>query len=185
MLVNILSIFAIFCIAFVIGKLVTKLKLPAILGWLITGMAFGPFLVGVVSQEILDSSYYKVFIKIFECFAGVMIGSEIVFKKIAKYGKQMILITLFQSLGTFLVVSFVFSIVFAISNIPIFLAFIFGGIALATAPAPALSIVNQYKTNGSVTKTLIPMAALDDVVGVIVFFTVISIVSGFLPVLDE
>ncbi len=62
----------------------------------------------------------------------------------------------------------------------LYLAFIFGGIALATAPAPALSIVNQYKTDGPVTRTLFPMAALDDVVGVIVFFTVISIVGGYL-----
>ena len=65
-------------------------------------------------------------------------------------------------------------------EIPLYLAFIFGGIALATAPAPALSIVREFRTNGPVTKTLIPMAALDDMVGVVVFFTVISIVSGHL-----
>ena len=29
-------------IAFFIGKLVSKFKLPAILGWLITGMILGP-----------------------------------------------------------------------------------------------------------------------------------------------
>lgn len=49
---------------------------------------------------------------------------------------------------------------------------------MATAPAPALSIVNEYHTNGPVTKTLLPLAAIDDVIGVVVFFTVISIVSG-------
>ncbi|MEG1242715.1 MAG: cation:proton antiporter, partial [Oscillospiraceae bacterium] len=43
---------------------------------------------------------------------------------------------------------------------------------------PALSIVNEFNTDGPVTRTLIPMAALDDMVGVIVFFTVISIVSA-------
>jgi NhaP-type Na+/H+ or K+/H+ antiporter len=74
-------------------------------------------------------------------------------------------------------VSTVFAIVFAISGIPIYLAFIFGGIALATAPAPALSIVREFQTNGPVTKTLIPMAALDDMVGVVVFFTTIAIVA--------
>ena len=58
------------------------------------------------------------------------------------------------------------------------MAFIFGGIALATAPAPALSIVNEYHTKGPVTKTLIPLAAIDDIIGVIVFFTIISIISG-------
>lgn len=69
-------------------------------------------------------------------------------------------------------------IIFMIAHIPVYLAFVFGGIALATAPAPALSIVNEYHTNGPVTKTLLPFAAVDDVIGVIVFFTVISIVSG-------
>lgn len=67
---------------------------------------------------------------------------------------------------------------FFITDIPVYLAFIFGGIALATAPAPALSIVNEYHTSGPVTKTLIPLAAIDDIIGVVVFFTVISIVNG-------
>ena len=49
---------------------------------------------------------------------------------------------------------------------------------MATAPAPALSIVREFKTEGPVTKTLIPMAALDDIVGCIVFFTIIAIVAG-------
>lgn len=92
--------------------------------------------------------------------------------------------TLTQSLGTFFVVSLVFSIVFYISNIPLYLAFIFGGIALATAPAPALSIVREFKTTEPVTKTLIPMAALDDIVGCIVFFTTIAIVAGNLSAGD-
>lgn len=107
-----------------------------------------------------------------------MIGREIIFKKIANSGKQVIGITFIQSIGTFLFVSLTFLITFLIAGIPVYLAFIFGGIALATAPAPALSIVNEYHTSGPVTRTLIPLAAIDDVIGVIVFFTVISIVSG-------
>src|SRR5699024_10567427 len=58
------------------------------------------------------------------------------------------------------------------------LAFLFGGIALATAPAPSLSVVNELKTDGPVTKTLIPMAALDDLVGALVFFLVLAFVSA-------
>lgn len=179
-MISILRIAAILCTAAVVGKLVSKIKLPAILGWLLVGMIFGPHLAGIVSLEILDMSSYKIFIKVFECFAGVMIGGEIIFKKLKSYGKQIVIITLFQSLGTFAIVTAVFSVIFLIMDIPIYLAFIFGGIALATAPAPALSIVNEFKTDGPVTKTLIPMAALDDVVGVVVFFTVISIVSSML-----
>lgn len=178
MVIGLLRIFAIVCVAFTCGKLISKLRLPAILGWLIAGIVFGPYLAGVVTLDITDAVWYKILIKIFECFAGVMIGREIVFKKIAKSGKQIVGITFVQSIGTFLFVSAAFAVVFLITNTPVYLAFVFGGIALATAPAPALSIVNEYHTSGPVTKTLLPLAAIDDIIGVVVFFTVISIVSG-------
>lgn len=178
MVIGLLRIFSILCVAFTCGKLISKLKLPAILGWLIAGIVFGPYLAEVVTLDIINSMWYKIIIKIFECFAGVMIGREIVFKKIAKSGKQIVGITFVQSIGTFLFVSVAFSVVFIMAHIPVYLAFVFGGIALATAPAPALSIVNEYHTSGPVTKTLIPLAAIDDVIGVVVFFSVISIISG-------
>lgn len=107
-----------------------------------------------------------------------MIGTELVWNKIKRSGKAIIITTLTQSLGTFFLVSLVFGVVFYFSGVPMYLALIFGGIALATAPAPALSIVREFKTDGPVTKTLIPMAALDDMVGCAVFFTVIAVVAG-------
>lgn len=178
MIISVLKIFALLCTALICGKLTAKLKLPAILGWLIAGVVFGPYLVGIVTAEITDAMWYKIAVKFFEAFAGVMIGREILLKKLASSGKQIIGITAIQSIGTFLFVSLVFAVVLAISGLPVYLAFLFGGIALATAPAPALSIVNEYHTRGSVTDTLIPLAAIDDVIGVIVFFSVISIVQG-------
>jgi len=178
MVIGFLRIFAILCAAVICGKLASKLKLPTILGWLIAGIVFGPYLAEVVTIDITDAVWYKIMIKLFECFAGVMIGREIVFKKLAKSGKQIIGKTFVQSIGTFLFVSAAFAAVFTITDAPVYLAFVFGGIALATAPAPALSIVNEYHTNGSVTNTLLPLAAIDDIIGVIVFFTVISVISG-------
>lgn len=163
-----------------IGKAVSKLKLPAILGWLLAGMVLGPHAFQILSQDIMNTMIYDRAIHVMECAIGLMIGTELVWKKIKSSGSQIIITTLTQSLGTFLVVSATFAVFFYFMDIPLYLAVIFGGIALATAPAPALSIVREFHTNGPVTKTLIPMAALDDMVGVIVFFTVIAIVSGFL-----
>ena len=165
-------------VAFFVGKLVAKVKLPSILGWLITGMMLGPHALILMNQQLLDAQWYQTIVHILECGVGLMIGTELVWNKIKRSGKAIVITTLTQSLGTFLVVSAVFGIVFWLSKIPIYLAFIFGGIALATAPAPALSIVREFKTTGPVTTTLIPMAALDDIVGCIVFFTVIAIVAG-------
>lgn len=178
MIIGILRVFAIICPALVCGRLISKVRLPAILGWLIAGIVFGPYLAGVVTLETTDTLWYRIFIKLIECFAGVMIGREIIFKKLARSGRQIVGITFVQSIGTFWVVTAAFSVVFLITGLPPYLAFIFGGIASATAPAPALSIVNEYHTSGPVTNTLLPLAAIDDIIGVIVFFTVISVVSG-------
>lgn len=81
-------------------------------------------------------------------------------------------------MGTFLLVSLAFLVVFSFTELPFYTAFIFGGIALATAPTPALSIVEEFQTDGPVTRTLLPMAALDDIIAFVVFFTIISLVSG-------
>lgn len=178
MLVQILRLLIMVILALGIGKLVSKLKLPSILGWLITGMVFGLHAFAVMNQETLDAGWYQIVVHVLECAVGLMIGTELVWNKIKRSGKSIVITTLTQSLGTFFVVSLVFGVVFYLSDIPVYLAFIFGGIALATAPAPALSIVREFNTKGPVTGTLIPMAALDDIVGCIVFFTTIAIVAG-------
>lgn len=163
--------------AFLMGKLVKKIKLPEILGWLIAGMILGPNAAGVLPQTLLDSSWYKVIISWMQCSFGIMLGTELIWRKLKSYGKALVLTTLTQSLGTFAVVTLVFGIIFHFSGIPVYLAAAFGGIALATAPAPALSIVQEFQTKGPVTDTLLPMAVLDDVVGIVVFFTVDSIIT--------
>lgn len=165
-------------LAFLAGKLISKIKLPSILGWLIAGMILGPHAVSLMNEEVLDAGWYQTIVHILECAVGLMIGTELVWNKIKRSGKAIVITTLTQSIGTFLLVSLVFGIVFYFQDIPLYLAFLFGGIALATAPAPALSIVREFKTDGPVTKTLIPMAALDDIVGCVIFFTTIAIVAG-------
>ena len=160
--------------AFLAGKLMSKIKMPAILGWLIASMILGPNGAALMPEEFLSSSWYKGIIMWMQCAFGLMLGTELIWKRLKSYGNALVITTLTQSLGTFFIVSLVFAAVFKISSIPIFLAPVFGGIALATAPAPALSIVNEFHTRGPVTDTLLPMAVLDDVVGIAVFFTVNS-----------
>lgn len=164
--------------AFLAGKLISKLKLPSILGWLIIGIVTGPHAMNLLGNSVLNSKWFDILESILESVFGLMIGTELIWEQIKKAGKQILVTTVTESLGTFLIVSFVFSIVFWFANVPLYLAFIFGGIALATAPAPSLSVVRDLKTEGPVTKTLIPMAALDDLVGAVIFFLVIAFVSA-------
>ena len=177
MIVNILRWIAVLALAFAAGKLMTKIKMPSILGWLIVGMLLGPHAVNLMPQSILSAGWYKTIIMWMQCAFGVMLGSELIWSKLKHSGKALVITTLTQSLGTFAVVSLAFGIVFSLTGVPVYLAFVFGGIALATAPAPALSIVNEFHAKGPVTDTLLPMTILDDVVGIAVFFTVNSLIA--------
>lgn len=178
MIQSIVQLLIAFILAFFSGKLMTKIKMPAILGWLITGMILGPHALSLLEESLLEAQWYQIFMHILECTVGLMIGTELVWNKIKKSGKAILITTFTQSVGTFLVVSLTFAIVFYFNNVPLYLSVLFGGIALATAPAPALSIVQEFKTDGPVTKTLIPMAALDDIIGCIIFFSVIAVLLG-------
>ena len=171
-------------IAFIAGRLISRLKLPAILGWLITGIIIGPHALGLLNDGLLGSDWFNSAESLLECLFGIMIGSEMIWKQMKRSGPQIIVTTITESLGTFFVVSAIFGIIFYLTDVPIYLAFIFGGIALATAPAPSLSVVDSLKTDGPVTRTLIPMAALDDLVGALVFFLVIAFVSAHISTVD-
>lgn len=168
----------ILALAALAGRLVSRLKLPAIWGWLIVGMFFGPHALGLMPQSVLDAAWYKTVIMWMQCAFGLMLGTELMWKKLKTYGKGLVVTTLTQSLGTFVLVSLVFAVVFRAAGIPVYVALLFGGVALATAPAPALSIVNEFHAKGPVTDTLLPMAVLDDIVAILVFFTVNSVVSS-------
>ena len=165
-------------VALLVGRLVSKMKLPAILGWLITGMALGPHALGLLSEEVLHATWYESLEGMLECLAGLMIGTELIWAQMKKTGRQIVVMTVVESLGTFAFVSLVFGVIFLMTGVPVYIALLFGGIALATAPAPSLSIVNETKASGPVTRTLIPMAVLDELVGALVFFTVIAMVAA-------
>ena len=176
MIENLFRLLLVVALAFGAGKLASLLKMPAVLGFLIAGMALGPNACNLLTQEMLDAPVYHTLISFLECGMGLMLGSEMVWRRMRSYGKQIVVITLAQSLMTFFVVSLVFSVMFYFMDIPVFLGLIFGGIALATAPAPAFSIVTEYKTDGPVAKTLIPLAVIDDVIAICVFISVMGFV---------
>lgn len=168
-----LALFTIF--ALIIGKLVSKIKLPSILGWLITGMIIGPHALNFMNSSIMDAQWFHVLSNIGEVLVGMLIGTELVLEELKKSGKQIVIICLFEGMVAFIVVAVAF---FIFADIPFSIALVFGAIALATAPAPSLSIVKEYNAKGPVAKTLIPLAALDDVLALLVFFIVIGLVSG-------
>ena len=78
MILMLLRLCLTFGIAFLAGKLVARVKLPSILGWLLAGMVLGPQAVSLVSQEMLDAQWYQIVIHILECGVGLLIGTELI-----------------------------------------------------------------------------------------------------------
>ncbi len=178
MLKGILLLLLFMLLAVGAGKLIAKLHMPAILGWLLTGMLIGPYALDWFSLDIMESAWFHAIISVCEVTAGLFIGTELVWKEMKESGKQIFIICLAEGFNTFLAVSIAFGVIFYFQGIPLYLAFVMGAIALATAPAPSLSIINEYKTKGPVTNTLMPLAILDDVVAILVFFSVLGVVSN-------
>ena len=80
MILSIVRLLAAVILAFLAGKLISKLKLPSILGWLIAGMVLGPHALSLVNSALLDAVWYQRAVHILECAVGLMIGTELVWK---------------------------------------------------------------------------------------------------------
>ena len=104
-------------------------------------------------------------------FIAFSIGGEFRFSKIKNIGKSVFIITLMQALVTTIVVDLVLALVFGNTGVAICL----GAIATATAPAATLMVIRQYNAKGPVSDMLMPVVALDDAIGLIVFSISISI----------
>ena len=77
-LFNVLRLLAAIVIAFIAGKMISKLKLPPILGWLIAGMIMGPHALNVLQNSLLEAQWFGILNNILECIFGLMIGTELI-----------------------------------------------------------------------------------------------------------
>ena len=147
----------------VLSRVVKKLRLPNVTGYLIAGLLIGPCVLGLVPQAALDKLNIITTIAL-GCIA-FSIGGEFKLSSIRSIGKNVIIITLFQSIMAAALVD----IVLCACGFNVSESIILGAIATATAPAATLMVVRQYKAKGELTNTLLPVVAMDDAVGLIVF----------------
>lgn len=165
-------------LAFIGGRLVQKLNLPAILGWLIVGILVGPNVLNILSESVSSNNWFNQLTTISQMTVGMMIGSNLEWAKIKKVGSQVLQLSLWHIASIFLVVSAGFALVFYLNEIPWYIAMIFGLVAIASAPAPILSMINEYETDGPLTKATIPMTVMNSVLATALFFTIISILES-------
>ena len=161
-----------------LSRLAKLCKLPAVTAYLIAGVLIGPFCLGAFgveglgfTAEAIHSEKFKIISDVALGFIAFSIGNEFRMKELKQFGKTATIVGIFQAVFTTLIVDIVLIALHFIipKQFPLEAAIILGAVASATAPAATLMVVKQYKAHGPVTKTLLPVVALDDAVGLVLF----------------
>ena len=165
-------------IAMAAGLLVSRaaraVKLPNVTAFLVAGLVIGPCVAGIISKE--QAASMGIISDAALGFIAYSIGGEFKLSYLKKIGKAPLTITVFQGLSTAVCVD-AGLILFGV-DVP--LALLLGAIALATAPAATLMVVRQYKAHGPVTQMLLPVVAMDDALGLMVYSVSASVAQGML-----
>ena len=160
-----------------LSRLAKLAQLPAVTAYLVAGILIGPYLLGAIGVSGLgftDMENVKRFSLLSDIALGFIafsIGNEFRLSQLKKIGKQATVVGIFQAVFTTLLVdAALIGLHFLIPDaLPLPSAIILGAVASATAPAATLMVVRQYKAKGPVTTILLPVVALDDAVGLVLF----------------
>lgn len=172
-----LSIGIALTIGLIMSRVVKIFKLPAVTGYLIGGIIIGPYCLGKLGISGLgfttmeEVHALKVLSEIALGFIAFSIGNEFRLSQLRKTGRQALIIGIVQALAATLVVDLGLFLLHLIlgDKLPMPAVITLGAIATATAPAATLMVVHQYKAKGKLTDILLPVVAIDDAVGLVIF----------------
>ena len=160
-----------------LSRLTSKFNLPDVTSYLVAGLLIGPLCLGALGIPHLGLPSYEFVDKLSLIsdvslgFIAFSIGPEFRLEQLKHIGKQATIIAIFQALSAtiFVDVGLLILHLFLGDTLPVSTCIMLGAIATATAPAATIMVVNQYKAKGPLTSLLLPIVALDDAVGLIVF----------------
>jgi len=152
-------------------KLSKKFKLPTVTGQIIGGIILGHYVLNIFQEEAYNS-----FIPITNFalgFIGLTIGSHLNFRKLHNAGRRIVLITLTDVIITPLLV---FAGLYYIAGVDLTPSLLIAAIAITTAPGSTIHIVKERRAKGIFTKTLLAVVALNNVLTILIFYTVYYII---------
>jgi Kef-type K+ transport system membrane component KefB len=159
-----------------LSRLAKKVSLPAVTAYLVAGVLIGPFCLGALNIPGLGITHeqlagFSIISDVALGFIAFSMGNEFRIEQLKKIGKKATIVGIFQAVFTTLIVDpFLIGLHFIMpEQFPLSSAIILGAVATATAPAATLMVVRQYKAKGPVTDMLLPVVAIDDAVGLVVF----------------
>lgn len=160
-------------VGLVFGKLAQLVKLPSVTGYLIGGIMVGPAVLGLIQYS--DITNMRIISEMALALIAFSIGAEFNVKHLKQIGKGIMIITVCQALVTvaavFVIMRYVFSQSLAFS-------LLLAAISAATAPAATVVVIRQYKANGPLVQTLLPVVAIDDAICILIFGVAFSVAKA-------
>ena len=132
------------------------IKIPQVVGYIIIGLLLGVSVANILTKELVTEFAPLNYIAL--GIIGFLVGGELKKSVFKKFGRNMIIILLFEGTTAFLLVT----ILTGIFTKNWSLAIILGALASATAPAATVDVLWEYKSAGVLTTMIFAIVALDD-----------------------
>ncbi len=152
------------------GRVAKKLALPSVSGYIVAGLILGPSFIDLVSKQDLGSLGFITDIAL--AAIAFSIGSEFLISDMKKVGKRTLILTITEVIGAFLVV---FIVMFLIFRQPFEFSLVIASMSAATAPAGIVMVIRELRADGPLVKTILPVVALDDALGIMAFGVALSL----------
>lgn len=188
------------------SRLMKLIHFPNVTGYLLTGILFGPYVLGAIVEKSLQIPDYLGLHALFGSpltganpalatldiswlssvalsFIAFTIGQSFDKQALRSTGKRILITAFTEALGgsLFVFLGLMIAHFIAPESFPWPIILTLSAIASATAPAATVLVIRQYHAHGKVVDTLLPVVALDDAIALILFailFSVAKAISG-------
>ena len=168
-----LAVAVIWVAGFLMTRATKVLGLPNVTGYILAGVAIGPYALDVIPHEITGGMDFMTDVAL--AFIAFGVGQYLRRELLAGRGGRVIVLTCMESLVTAAVVTAFTWLVF---RLPLAFCLLLGAIGSATAPASSLMTIRQYKARGDFVNTLIQVVAMDDAVALLAFSVCAAVAAG-------
>lgn len=152
------------------GRIANYLKLPNVSGYIVAGLLIGPSFLNLIKSG--EASQFDIINEVALAAIAFSIGSEFLLKDLKKTGMDVMIITVAEVIGAYVIV---FITTYFIFKQPLAFSLVIASMSAATAPAGILMVIRELKANGPLVRTILPVVAIDDALGIMAFGISLSI----------
>lgn len=149
--------------SFYFGCLARKIRLPALIGYMLVGLLVGPSFLHIFTESFVDKLSFLTEAGL--GFVAFSIGSELSIASLKRLGAGIIFIIISESLVSFSLVT----LAIYLYTGDLALSVILGAMAPASAPAGTVAVIQELKAKGNLTKALYAVVGFDDGLAVIIY----------------